>query len=182
MLMDQFRTLLLYYQHKMCTHKCWLDNTAEWQQCIRITTSFHNDLSTIEHHSQWQYMTKIERKVVTRSVDYIMWWIAGLWSSTADQVLKYTKYKYWSSTFIPSTNTSTHIKICSKVCMDIQSRLILNKQNKRLSPNHVSVQKSRWPYSMQSKFRMDKNKGAFPKSCLFKIQDSISSVNLECKI
>ena len=49
----------------------------------------------------------------------------------------YTKYKYWSSThffkkylstsstFISSTSTSTstHIKICSKVRMDIQSRV-----------------------------------------------------------
>ena len=67
--------------------------------------------------------------------------MAGLWSSTVDQVLKYTKYhkykpststgqvliflKYLStsSTFISSTSTSTHIKICSKVRMDIQSRV-----------------------------------------------------------
>ena len=66
---------------------------------------------------------------------------AGLGSSTVDQVhqvpQKYTKYKYWSSThffkkylstsstFISSTSTSTstHIKICSKVRMDIQSRV-----------------------------------------------------------
>ena len=67
---------------------------------------------------------------------------SGLGSSTVDQVLKYTKYpkyipststgqvliflkKYLStsSTFISSTSTSTstHIKICSKVRMDIQS-------------------------------------------------------------
>ena len=64
----------------------------------------------------------------------------GLGSSTVDQVLKYTKYpkyipststgqvlifkkKYLStsSTFISST--STHIKICSNVRMDIQSRV-----------------------------------------------------------
>ena len=60
---------------------------------------------------------------------------SGLGSSTVDQVLKYTKYKYWSSThffkkylsasstFISSTSTSTHIKICFKVRMDIQSRV-----------------------------------------------------------
>ena len=67
---------------------------------------------------------------------------SGLGSSTVDQVLKYTKYpkyipststgqvliffkKYLStsSTFISSTSTSTHIKICSKVRMDIQSRV-----------------------------------------------------------
>ena len=47
----------------------------------------------------------------------------------------YTKYKYWSSThflkkylstsstFISSTSTSTYIKICSKVRMDVQSRI-----------------------------------------------------------
>ena len=68
--------------------------------------------------------------------------LSGLGSSTVDQVLKYTKYakyipststgqvliflkKYLStsSTFISSTSTSTHIKICSKVRMDIQSRV-----------------------------------------------------------
>ena len=57
----------------------------------------------------------------------------GLGSSTVDQVLKYPKYipststhflkKYLStsSTFISST--STHIKIYSKVRVDIQSRV-----------------------------------------------------------
>ena len=72
--------------------------------------------------------------------------LPGLGSSTVDQVLKYTKYpkyisststgqvliffkKYLStsSTFISSTSTSTststHIKICSKVRMDIQSKV-----------------------------------------------------------
>ena len=70
--------------------------------------------------------------------------VAGLGSSTVDQVLKYTKYPKYipststgpsthflkkhlstSSTFISSTSTSTstHIKICSNVRMDIQSRL-----------------------------------------------------------
>ena len=65
-------------------------------------------------------------------------WLSGLGSSTVDQVHQvpqiYTKYKYWSSThffkkkylstsstFISST--STHIKICSKVRMDIQGRV-----------------------------------------------------------
>ena len=70
--------------------------------------------------------------------------VSGLGSSTVDQALKYTKYpkcipstssgqvliffkKYvsTSSTFISSTSTSTstHIKSCSKVRMDIQSRV-----------------------------------------------------------
>ena len=79
--------------------------------------------------------------------------IAGLGSSTVDQVLKYTKYpkyipststgqvliffkKYLStsSTFISSTSTSTsnHIKICTKV----RSKFWMEKM-KGLSPNHV---------------------------------------------
>ena len=96
------------------------------------------------------------------------------------------KYLSTSSTFISSTSTSTHIKIGFKVGMDIQSRVNFEwtKQKgfpqimswlksqfrwpysmqsrfwmekiKGLSPNHVSDQKSRWPYSMQSKFGMDK--------------------------
>ena len=69
---------------------------------------------------------------------------SGLWSSTVDQVLKYTKYPKYipststgqvliffkkyvstSSTFISSTSTSTstHIKICSKVRMDMQTKV-----------------------------------------------------------
>ena len=40
----------------------------------------------------------------------------------------------------------------------MQSRFWMDK-TKGLSPNHVSVQKSRWPYSMQSKFGMDKYRG-----------------------
>ena len=32
---------------------------------------------------------------------------------------------------------------------------------KGLSPNHVFVQKSRWPYSVQSKFGMDKIQGSY---------------------
>ena len=35
----------------------------------------------------------------------------------------FKKYLSTSSTFISSTSTSTHIKICSKVRMDIQSRV-----------------------------------------------------------
>ena len=143
-----------------------------------------------------------------------MWWqlAARLGSSTVDQVLKYIKYpkhlpststgqvliflkKYLStsSTFI----SSTHIKIGSKVGMDIQSRVNFGwtKQKgfpqimswlksqfrwpystqsrfwmdkiKGLSPNHVSVQKSRWPYSMQSKFGMDKIQGSLSDYILY---------------
>ena len=44
--------------------------------------------------------------------------MAGLGSSTVDQVLKYTKYPKYipstSSTFISSTSTSTHIKFVLK--------------------------------------------------------------------
>ena len=72
----------------------------------------------------------------------ITYYKPGLGSSTVDQVLKYTKYykcipststgqvlifkkKYLSTsnTFISSTSTSTHFKICSKVRMDTQSRV-----------------------------------------------------------
>ena len=35
----------------------------------------------------------------------------------------FKKYLSTSSTFISSTSTSTHIKICSKVRMDIQGRV-----------------------------------------------------------
>ena len=74
-------------------------------------------------------------------VQYDNFCTSGLGLSTVDQVLKYTKYtkyipststgqvliflKYLStsSTFISSTSTSTHNKICSKVRMDIQSRV-----------------------------------------------------------
>ena len=82
---------------------------------------------------------------------------SGLGSSTVDQVLKYTKYvkhipststgqvlrfqkKYLStsSTFISSTSTSTstHIRIGSKVRMDIQSRVNFGwtKQKPRAFP------------------------------------------------
>ena len=82
------------------------------------------------------------------------------------------------------------VKICSKVMMDIQSRVNFGWTKQRafpksclcsivkmsiyfmqsrfgmdkikgLSRNHVFVQKSRWPYSMQSKFGMDKIQGNY---------------------
>ena len=101
--------------------------------------------------------------------------ISGLGSSTVDQVLKYTKYipststgqvliffkKYLStsSTFISST--STHIKIYSKVRVDIQSRVNIGwKKIKGLSPNHVCS------YSVQSRFWVDKLK-VFSKNHVF---------------
>ena len=103
----------------------------------------------------------------------------------------YTKYKYWSSahffreylstssTFISST--STHIKICSIVRMDIQSRVNFEWTSIGLSQNHIFAQKSRWPYSMQSRFWMDKIKGHSQIMSLFKSQDGLilCSVNLE---
>ena len=42
----------------------------------------------------------------------------------------------------------------------MQSRFWMDKI-KGLSPNNVFVQKSRWPYSMQSKFGMDKIQGSY---------------------
>ena len=126
----------------------------------------------------------------------------------------YTKYQYWTSThffkkylstpstFISSTSTSTstHIKICSKDKMDIQSRVnfgwtkqkvfpqimsLLKSQLrwsysmqsrfwidkiKGLSPNHVFVKKSRWPYSMQSNFGMDKIQASYKLEWLYGIR------------
>ena len=41
---------------------------------------------------------------------------------------------------------------------------------KGLSPNHVFVQKSRWPYSMQSKFGMDKIQGSYKLEWLYGIR------------
>ena len=77
---------------------------------------------------------------------------SGLGSSTVDQVLQmYTKYKYWSSThcfkkylstsstFISSTSTSTHIKICSKVMMDIQSRVNFGWTKQKGFPQIISL-------------------------------------------
>ena len=46
-----------------------------------------------------------------------------------------------------------------------------------LSLNHVFVQKSRWPYSMQSKFGMDKIQGSYKVGvviCIVPCQDIFS--------
>ena len=48
----------------------------------------------------------------------------------------------------------------------MQSRFSIDKI-KGLSPNHVFVQKSRWPYSMQSKFGMDKIQGSYKLEWLY---------------
>ena len=82
----------------------------------------------------------------------------GLGSSTVDQVLKYPKHlpststdqvliffkKYLSTSSTFKSSTSTHIKIGSKVGMDIQSRVNFGwtKQKGLKSPNHVLAQKS----------------------------------------
>ena len=42
----------------------------------------------------------------------------------------------------------------------MQSKFWMDKI-KGLSPNHIFVQESRWPYSMQSKFGMDKTQGNY---------------------
>ena len=105
------------------------------------------------------------------------------WSSTHF----FKKYLSTSSTFIPST--STHIKICSKVRMDIQSRVnfgwtkqkdfpkscllksqygyILWRVDFGLTNWSVFVQNWRWPYSMQSKFGMDKVQGSYKLEWLY---------------
>ena len=48
----------------------------------------------------------------------------------------------------------------------MQSKFWMDKINSR-SPNHVFVQKSRWPYSMQSKFGMDKTQGNYKLEWLY---------------
>ena len=48
----------------------------------------------------------------------------------------------------------------------MQSKFWMDKI-KGLSPNHVFVQKSRWPYSMQSKFGMDKTQGNYKLEWLY---------------
>ena len=73
---------------------------------------------------------------------------SGLGSSTVDQVLKYTKYhkhipstgqvliflKYLSTSSTLTSSTSTHVKIGSKVRINIQSRVNFGWQNKRAFP------------------------------------------------
>ena len=88
-------------------------------------------------------------------------------SSTVDQVLKYTKYykyipststgqvlifkkKYLSTSSTFTSSTSTHIKICSTVRMDIQSRVNFGWTKQKGFPQIMFAQKSRWAYSMQS--------------------------------
>ena len=48
----------------------------------------------------------------------------------------------------------------------MQSKFWMDKI-KGLSPNHVFVQKSRWPYSMQSKFGIDKTQGSYKLEWLY---------------
>ena len=107
----------------------------------------------------------------------------------------FTKYKYWSSThffkkkylstsstFISSTSTSTHNKICSKVMMDIQSRVNFGSTKQRAFPKSClcSIVKMSI-YSMQSRFWMDKIKCLPQIMSLFKSQDGhiLCRVNLE---
>ena len=80
------------------------------------------DISVVQlvTHNKFSTATSPSKKYI---------YITGLGSSTqVHQVPQiYNKYKYWSSTHFfrkySSTSTSTHIKICSKVRMDIQSRV-----------------------------------------------------------
>ena len=67
-------------------------------------------------------------------------------SSTVDQVLKYSKCIPSTSTGqvlivlkISSTSTSTHIKICSKVVMDIQSRVNFGWTKQKGFPQIISL-------------------------------------------
>ena len=60
-------------------------------------------------------------------------------------LVKYSFFKKFlstSSTFISSTSTSTHIKICSKVRMDIQSRVNFGWTKQKGFPQIMSLLKS----------------------------------------
>ena len=54
----------------------------------------------------------------------------------------------------------------SRWAYSMQSRFWMDKI-KGLSPYHVFVQKSRWPYSMQNKFGMDKIQGSYKLEWLY---------------
>ena len=93
----------------------------------------------------------------------------------------YTKYKYWSSThflkkylstsstFISSTSTSTstHIKMCSKVMMGIQSRVNFGWTKQKGFPLIMSLLNSQDVHTFYAEYILDgQNKGSFPKLCL----------------
>ena len=76
---------------------------------------------------------------------------SGLGSSTVDQVLKYTKYSkcipststgqelIFKKKYLSTSSTSTHIKICSKVMMDIQSRVNFGWPKQKGFPQIMSL-------------------------------------------
>ena len=66
-------------------------------------------------------------------------------NTSTGQVVICKTYLSTSSTFISSTSTSTsnHFKICSKVRMDIQSRVIFGWTKQKVFPQIMSAQKSR---------------------------------------
>ena len=141
----------------------------------------------LTRHFQITIFNWTDRDILTRvGVKYS-------WPSTQVPQI-YTKFKYWSSThffkkylstsstFISSTSTSTstHIKICSKVRMDIQSKVNFGWTKYRAFPKSCLL-KSRWPYSMQSRFWVDKLMGLFQKSCFVQISRSIDG-HILCRI
>ena len=65
--------------------------------------------------------------------------------------------------------------------MDIQSRVNFGWTKQKGFPQIMSAQKSRWAYSMQSRFWMNKIKGLSTNMSLFKSQDGhiLCRVNLE---
>ena len=117
-------------------------NSKHWLQTQVIWRSRHLD----RWRQKWLKTTSSSSRV---GVKYS-------WPSTqVHQVPQiYTKYKYWSSThflkkylstsstFISSTSTSTstHIKICSKVRMDIQSRVNFGWTKQKGFPQIMSAQ------------------------------------------
>ena len=77
---------------------------------------------------------------------------------------------YSQSVHAPARDTGLMDNDAERYCTD-QSKFWMDK-TKGLSPNHVFVQKSRWPYSMQSKFGMDKIQGNYKLVWLYEYMAS----------
>ena len=89
-------------------------------------------------------------------------------TSTGQVLILFKKYLSTSSTFISSTSTSTstHIKICAKVRMDIQSRINFGWTKQKGFPQIMSLLKSQNGHILCRVDFDGQNKGSFPKSCL----------------
>ena len=93
----------------------------------------------------------------------------------------FKKYLSTSSTFISSTSTSTHIKICSNVRMDIQSTIYFGWTKLKGFPQIISAQVKMVIFYAEL-ILGGQIKGSFPKIMfLFKSQDGhiLCRINLE---